>query len=41
MGKKNTHLYRDGSLAIFKNICGPHAEKIKKHIIGNKRHDQK
>ena len=30
--KNNKGLYRDGGLAVFKNISGPQAEKIKKHF---------
>ena len=28
----NIGLYRDDGLAVFKNISGPQAEKIKKHF---------
>ena len=30
--KNNIGLYRDDGLAIFKNISGPQAEKIKEHF---------
>ena len=30
--KNNIGLYRDDGLAVFKNISGPQAEKIKKHF---------
>ena len=30
--KNNIGLYRDDGLAVFKNISGPKAEKIKKHL---------
>ena len=30
--KKDIGLYRDDGLAIFKNVCGSKAEKIKKVI---------
>ena len=31
-GKENIGLYRDDGLAVFKNITGPHADKIRKDI---------
>ena len=33
--KNDFGLYRDDGLAIFKNISGPHMEKIKKHVVNN------
>ena len=29
---KNIGLYRDGGLAVFKNVSGPASEKIKEHL---------
>ena len=30
--RNNIRLYRDDGLAVFKNVSGPQAEKIKKHF---------